>query len=253
MWFPVLRGRIDRRILVNFRIDPTVLAGVLPYPFRPKVIRGYAVGGICLIRMNDLGPNFLPFSVVRTSENGALRFAVEWEEGGQSYQGVYIPERFTTAPLAVFMGQRTFPGKHTRVNFSVEEQDGHYSVEMDGPVPLAIRAQATDRFEGSEVFQSLDAASEFFRTASLGYSDSARRPHTFDALELRIFDWKVEPLGVEDVRCPYFEDTRRFPAGTAVFDHALLLRGVRNEFHSVKGLCCVPPTPREPAQLTPAS
>lgn len=253
MWFPVLRGRIDRRILVNFRIDPTVLSGVLPYPFRPKVVRGHAVGGICLIRMNDLGPSFLPFSVVRTSENGALRFAVEWEEDGRPFQGVYIPERFTTAPLAVFMGQRTFPGKHTRVHFKVREQGDRYSVEMDGPVPIAIRAQAMDRFVGSQVFQSLDEASEFFRTGSVGYSDAARRPNTFDALELRSFDWNVEPLAVEEVRCPFFEDPHRFPPGTAVFDHALLMRGLRMEFHSIKGMCCVPPIPREPAQLTHAS
>jgi hypothetical protein len=253
VWFPVLRGRIDRRILVNFRLDPAVLAGLLPRPFRPKVVRGFAMGGICLIRMNDLAPNFLPFSVVRSSENGALRFAVEWDEDGRTGQGVYIPERFTTAPLAVFMGQRTFPGKHSRVHFKVEESDGRYSVEMDGPVPLAIRARATDSFAGSQVFGSLDEASEFFRNGALGYSDAARRPNTFDGLELRIFDWKVQPLAVEEVRCPFFEDPKRFPPGSAAFDHALLMRGLRNEFHSVKGICCTPAAPQQAAPLTPAA
>ena len=33
MRIPTLRGVIDRRILVNFRVDPNVLATLLPSPF----------------------------------------------------------------------------------------------------------------------------------------------------------------------------------------------------------------------------
>ncbi len=35
MRIPAIRGVIDRRILVNYRVDPSVLAGLLPEPFRP--------------------------------------------------------------------------------------------------------------------------------------------------------------------------------------------------------------------------
>ena len=40
MRIPVIRGVIDRRILVNYHVDPNVLAALLPAPFRPKVIHG---------------------------------------------------------------------------------------------------------------------------------------------------------------------------------------------------------------------
>ena len=40
MRIPVVRGVIDRRILANFRVDPEVLARVLPQPFRPKLASG---------------------------------------------------------------------------------------------------------------------------------------------------------------------------------------------------------------------
>ncbi len=45
MRLPVIRGVIDRRILVNYRADPSVLASLLPTPFRPKVTRGSAWWG----------------------------------------------------------------------------------------------------------------------------------------------------------------------------------------------------------------
>jgi hypothetical protein len=32
----VIQGIIDRRILVNYRVDPEVLARILPQPFQPK-------------------------------------------------------------------------------------------------------------------------------------------------------------------------------------------------------------------------
>jgi hypothetical protein len=51
---PVVRGMIDRRILANYRIDPMVLQAVLPKPFRPKIVNGFGVGGISLIRLNTL-------------------------------------------------------------------------------------------------------------------------------------------------------------------------------------------------------
>jgi len=38
MQIPVIRGLIDRRILVNYRVDPDVLARFLPPPFRPLLV-----------------------------------------------------------------------------------------------------------------------------------------------------------------------------------------------------------------------
>ena len=60
MKIPVVRGVIDRRILVNYRIEPGILAPLLPAPFRPKVIRGVGMVGICLIRLKGVRPSFLP-------------------------------------------------------------------------------------------------------------------------------------------------------------------------------------------------
>jgi hypothetical protein len=38
MTAPAIRATMERRILVNFRIDPDVLAAELPAPFRPALV-----------------------------------------------------------------------------------------------------------------------------------------------------------------------------------------------------------------------
>ncbi|MBI3969574.1 MAG: DUF2071 domain-containing protein, partial [Chloroflexi bacterium] len=60
MRLPVVRGLIARRILVNYRVDPDVLTQMLPAPFRPKLLRGVGLAGICLIRLQNERPNGFP-------------------------------------------------------------------------------------------------------------------------------------------------------------------------------------------------
>src|SRR5688572_23448880 len=93
MRLPRIRGVIDRRMLVNIRVDPEVAAKVIPAPFRPKLAGGYAVGGVCLIRLKQFRPTFLPAAIGIGSENAAHRFAVEWDHAGRTREGVYIPRR----------------------------------------------------------------------------------------------------------------------------------------------------------------
>ena len=99
MRIPTIRGIIDRRILANFRVDPDAIRRVLPPPFRPKLIRGQAIAGICLIRLKQVRPAFLPplpvlgrdwgrgLRLGLASENAAHRIAVECDEDGQTRAG----------------------------------------------------------------------------------------------------------------------------------------------------------------------
>ena len=60
MRLPIIHGVIRRRLLVNFRGDAEVMGRILPPPFRPKLHGGYAVGGICLIKLEQIRPGWLP-------------------------------------------------------------------------------------------------------------------------------------------------------------------------------------------------
>lgn len=242
MRIPVIRGIIDRRILVNYRIDADVLARVLPEPFRPQLVGGFGIAGICLIRLKSVRPRGFPAAVGIGSENAAHRIAVEWDDDGQIRNGVYIPRRDTSSRWNALAGGRLFPGMHHLARFHGEESGDRWSVEMnslDGTTHIAVSGRLADRWPDSSVFESLAECSAFFESGSLGYSP-ASKPDEYDGLELRSFGWNVEPLDVERVESSVFEDERSFPVGSVEVDAALLMRNIEHEWHerpSVRAAC----------------
>ena len=68
MRLPTMRGTIERRLLVNYRVDRAVLQAVLPEPFRPWLVDDCGVAGICLIRLGSLRPVGLPAWIGPTTE-----------------------------------------------------------------------------------------------------------------------------------------------------------------------------------------
>jgi hypothetical protein len=240
MRIPAISGIIDRRILANYRIDPSIMAAALPSPFRPQVVRGFAVGGICLIRLKRVRPRFLPLRWGIGSENAAHRIAVEWDSNGRTNQGVYIPRRDTNSILNAWAGGRIFPGVHHHARFTAEEDGDRYSVTMasdDGEAEVHVSGAVTPVFSDVSVFDSLQSASRFFESGSLGYSDTDSEGK-FDGLELQCNNWDVESLDVDAIRSSYFEDQTRFPKGSVEFDCALLMREIVHQWHSRPELCC---------------
>jgi hypothetical protein len=241
MRIPAIRGVIDRRILVNYRVNPDVLQAVLPPPFHPKLVRGVGIAGICLIRLRGVRPAFLPPWLGIRSENAAHRIAVEWlDETGRLRESVYIPRRDTDSRLNALAGGRLFPGIHHHARFTVRESLDHFEVALrsdDGRTRLAIRAGLAAELPKTSVFRSLAEASTFFEAGSLGYSATGD-PRRFQGLELRCLRWEVTPLAVEEVHSSFFEDPDAFPPGSVTFDCALLMRGIRHEWRAREDLCC---------------
>lgn len=223
---PDMEGIIDRRLLLNFRVDPDVAGRVVPPPFRVNVSKGAAIAGICLIRLTELRPRGLPRHLGVTSESAAHRFAVTWDTDGVAGHGVYIPRRDTDSRLSVLLGGRVFPGEHHRAGLEVNEGDGRYDIAMhsaDATNRVEVRAREALELPHGSVFRDVDDASEFFRRDTLGYSHT-REPGRYDGLELRAAHWKIDPLAVEHVQSSFFDDPTMFPAGSVEFDCALSMR-----------------------------
>jgi hypothetical protein len=200
---------------------------------------GKGIAGICLIRLKQVRPRFLPSFLGISSENAAHRIAVEWDENGETKQGVYIPRRDTSSRLNTVVGGRLFPGVHHHAQFRVHEQDGHLSLVMDSDddnTHVAVEGHATNDWPEGSVFDSLKEASRFFECGSLGYS-ATRKSGEYDGLELRTFNWNVEALAVERIESSFFDDNERFPTGTIEFDCALLMRNIQHEWHGRPSLC----------------
>ncbi len=239
---PTIRGTIDRRILANFRVDPQVLAKILPAPFRPQTVAGFGIAGICLIRLKHIRPKGFPAWLGISSENAAHRIAVEWDADGELRSGVYIPRRDTSSILNAFAGGRIFPGVHHRAKFDVHETESAFRIDMnslDQSAHVLVDGQIATILPPNSVFASVAEASQFFAAGSLGYSPAGKQ-REFDGLELRTFDWRVEPLQVTSVESSFFDDRDVFPPCTVEFDNALLMRGIEHEWQSRESLCCEP-------------
>ena len=238
MKLPVIQGVIRRRILANFRVDPQVMQQQLPARFRPKLQRGYAVAGICLIRLEHIRPRFVPESIGLNSENAAHRVAVLWDEDGVSREGVFISRRDTNSQLNHLLGGRIFPGEHHQSSFSVAESDSEISISLestDSTVAVQIEGTTAKTMPRDSIFSSLAEASAFFEAGSIGYSVT-HDPNRLDGLNLKTEQWQVEPLEVRTVKSSYFSDETKFPPGSIEFDHALLMKNVAHEWHSAADL-----------------
>lgn len=231
---PVVGGTIERRMLVNFRCELAVLSRLLPPPFRPKLVNGWGMAGICLIRLGGIHPAFLPALCGLTSENAAHRIAVEWDEDGTTREGVFIPRRDTSALLNRWVGGKLFPGIHHAAKFEVSETENRFKLEMqgeDGEAFVRVLARVSDKLPEDSVFNSFAEASEFFRGGALGWSARAS-DNEFEGLELRCREWRMETLAIEQVESSFFENTELFPTGSAKFDSAFLMRGIAHEWHA---------------------
>jgi len=238
MKLPVIQGVIRRRILANFRVDPEVMQRQLPARFRPKLQRGYAVAGICLIRLEHIRPRFVPESIGLNSENAAHRVAVLWDEGGVRREGVFISRRDTNSQLNHLLGGRIFPGEHHQSSFSVAESESEISISLestDSTVAVQIEGTTAKALPPDSIFSSLAEASAFFEAGSIGYSVT-HDPNRLDGLNLKTEEWQVEPLEVRRVKSSYFSDETKFPPGSIEFDHALLMKNVAHEWHSAEDL-----------------
>jgi hypothetical protein len=230
---PKLHGIIDRRILINFVADPNLVENLLPKPFKPKLYKQKAIVGICLIRLKNIKPKYFPDFLGFSSENGAHRIAVEWQEGNEIKEGVYVPRRDTGSKLNAWIGGKLFPGKHYLAKFDVEEKDGNYQVAFTSSddTKIAIQAKEVQQIPQTSIFENLTNVSDFFQKGAIGYSPNGNK---LDGIKLYTYQWQMQPLEVESVYSSYFENEEIFPKGSIQFDNALLMKKIEHEWHAVK-------------------
>jgi hypothetical protein len=203
------------------------------------------MAGICLIRLKHIRPKFLPTFLGISSENAAHRIAVQWDTNTGVQSGVYVIRRDSSSILNSLAGGRLFPGIHNRASFRVRETEQEYDIAMDsvdGSVHVSVDGRVSNSLPVNSIFPTLAKCSHFFQEGAVGYSP-AKSDGIFDALELRAYNWNVQPLNVTDVRSSFFDDREIFPEGSLTFDNALLMRGIEHEWLSRDSLsrehtCC---------------
>lgn len=240
MRLPVIQGVIDRRLLINYRVDPDVLQRVLPPPFRPQLVGDWGIAGVCLIRFRDLRPRGCPAACGFSSENAAHRIAVQWDENGTTRTGVYVLRRQTNSRFNAWAGGRLFPGCHELVKFTSNEAAGCFRVQITdqaGKADFSVAARAAPHWPTTSVFADLDAASQFFAGGAQGYS-LARNGTLQEGLELSCHNWRAVPLAIEQASSRYFETRTMFPPGSIELDCGLLMRDIEHQWRSLPDIHC---------------
>jgi hypothetical protein len=97
-------------------------------------------------------------------------------------------------------------------------------------VHIEVEARLAGELAPGSIFTSLDAASGFFRCAPAGYA-ATPAGGVFDGVELETAGWTLQPLRLDKVASSFFDDRRRFPAGTAEPDSAFLMSGLSTIWH----------------------
>jgi hypothetical protein len=216
---------IERRLLVNYRIDPEIVERHLPAPFRPQLVSGWALGGVCFIRLGRLRPNHSPSALGITTENVAHRFAVEWDDDAGTRVGVFIPRRDTNSRVTALAGDRIFPGVHRMARFEVHEQGSELRLGVesrDGALGLSVTAREGQAL-GGQLFTSLEQAVDFFRRGSLGFSPSSSSGG-LAGVRLQSQSWDARPVTIDDMKSSVFDDPEAFPRGSCALDFGLVMR-----------------------------
>lgn len=222
-----LNARIERRVLVNWRADPEVVAPLLPAPFRPQLVNGSAVVGICFIRLAQLRPRGTPAMLGLSSESAAHRIAVERDTPDGVEPSVYVLRRVTNSRLATVAGGRLFPGVHSYASFEARETTDQLDIAFktaDGHHDAAVSAQLTDSLN-SGLFADMSAIATFFQCASVGWSPS-RTTRALEGVELASERWAMTPALVQTSRSNYFDNPQLFPTGSIELDSAVVMREV---------------------------
>jgi hypothetical protein len=238
MKIPIIRGVVRRRLLVNYRVDANVMKSWLPAPFEPMLHRGWAVAGICLIRVEQLPRSLARFGRGLGNENAAHRVAVRWREGETIHEGVYVCTSHTDSLLGQLARGGVLPGEQRRARFRVRDDGGEIGFSMrsaDRSVVVELAGHAAAAMPASSIFKSTREASTFFERGAVGYALS-QRGAGYEGVEAEAPHWAVHPLSVTHARSSFFDDGTRFPAGSVVFDHALVMRDIEHVWRGLPDL-----------------
>lgn len=218
--FRTLRAQVRRRLLISYRVDPVVAQALIPAQFRPQLVDGSAVAGVCMIGLESVRPGWFRPKIGIGTENVAHRVAVEWDENGVTRTGVYIVERHSSSLLPVLAGGRLFPGVQKRARFSLDETSSHFKVDMTAPgTSVSVDVRLSDEWTSS-LFPTPDDASRFYESGAVGWSPR-RDGSGVEPLELTSKAWVVEPGEVLGVRSSFFD---ALPEGAAQLDSVVVMR-----------------------------
>jgi len=219
-----LRGRIEQRYLLVYRVDPAAAAPLLPDDSTPLVYRGSTLVTLCLTRQEAPWNRIVSWPR-RTRDHMAWRVPVE--RGDPPRRAVWVARRETSSWLAARFSGALTRGTYRHARFAMRDDGARIDLAValgGGTEVLSLRARRTGELRGS-IFATARQAHEYLAFAGPVHPPDPLAP-MLDRLDVGD-GWSVEPLEVETMHVPRFEDLGLFPEGTVEFDSLFQLTQVQ--------------------------
>lgn len=127
---PLGRRPIRCRLLAVYRVDPDVVAAVLPDGLEPRLVNGHAIAAACYTRLG--ATRLFRLNGARRgggSDHLAYRFAVQREDGSSA---AWIARRETSSWLEARCGAKLLRGDYGRSAFRVREEGLAIELTVEG-------------------------------------------------------------------------------------------------------------------------
>jgi hypothetical protein len=230
-----IEGKIARRVVVNLRVAPDVLAPLIPAPFQLKIVDGWAIAGVCLTRLQQMRPVGLPAFIGLDNENSAHRVVVTWtDESGETHDGVYLPIRHTDSKVTIVVGQKLFPAELTYAKIQSAETDAGVDVRLrtDDGFNVHFKGTFVENMPVGSVFKSAGDLSDFQYQAKIGFWP--RKEGGYDAHRLEVDKWQGRSMSVDFFESSFFSDATMFPAGSVAPDSAFAMYDIQHRWRQAK-------------------
>jgi len=221
---PAIRGVVDRRILINYRVPIASLEDEVPDPFRPtEVADGWGFGSVCIMRLKNERPRFVPSMFGTSLETITHRISVERDDGDGTMSCVYVPRRDTPSQMGSLVVGGLMPGMGNNVSLETDERGDRHHVRVDcGEGSVRASVEEGGALPSDSVFDSVQEAKGFFLEACVRYSPSGTR---HEAVEFCPYNRNMSALKPINVESRHFEGIEG-----SELDSAFLMKGIKHEW-----------------------
>jgi len=217
--------------LVNFDIEPRVLAKALPSPLRPATYEDRAWLSIVIARMERMRPVFIPRALGITYNQIVYRAVVDC----QGRRGVHFLRSDADNPLMAAFGNAMSFFRFHRSEVSIRRLGSEIAVDVrsqGGTADIHARfdlARRDESLPSTSRFRDLNEAKNRLVQLFDAYHPSSGR-RTIDVVSIDRSDWVLSVVPNTGTY-RYMEASTAFPAGSAHLDSIFYVQDLRYRWH----------------------
>ena len=208
--------------LVNFAIEPSVLARALPSPLVPDIYADRGWLSVVIAQMSGMRPAGIPQPLGVTYNQVVYRAVVRHGDA----RGVHFLRSDSDSCLMSALGNAMSFFAFHHADIEMQRDSDLQSVEVrtrDHTADIQARFRPSTELPPTSVFPDLATAKRQLVELFDAYHPRPGRPVT-DQISIRRSDWELRLVEDEIARYQLMDDSAMFPAGSAVLDSVFAVK-----------------------------